>query len=82
MNLVPSLNQAEDAASPAAQAGPARGLVTVDGRTFPVKSSTLEARAEGGLAGSRLTQTYTNPYTEPLEVLYTLPLPVDGAVTG
>jgi Ca-activated chloride channel family protein len=60
----------------------ASGLVTVDGKTFPLRSASLEARAEGGLSESRLIQTYSNPYDEPLEVLYTLPLPADGAVIG
>src|SRR6059036_1376677 len=63
---------------------PARpsGLVSVDGRTYPLKSARLEARAEGGIAATTFTQTYGNPYEEPLEVLYTLPLPASGAVVG
>src|SRR5438046_9230184 len=58
------------------------GLVSVDGRTYPLKSAQLEARAEGGIAATTFTQTYGNPYEEPLEVLYTLPLPASGAVVG
>ncbi len=58
------------------------GLVSVDGRTYPLKSAGLDARAEGGVAATTFTQTYGNPYPEPLEVLYTLPLPATGAVTG
>src|SRR5512138_3196478 len=58
------------------------GLVSVDGKTYPLKSAAIDARAEGGIAFTRLTQTYSNPYSEPLEVQYTLPLPADGAVTG
>jgi Ca-activated chloride channel homolog len=67
-----------------AQAGQARvaGLVSLDGRAYPLKSSCIEAQAEGGIAGTKLTQIYDNPYQEPLEVLYTLPLPAEGAVTG
>jgi Ca-activated chloride channel homolog len=57
-------------------------LVSVDGRTYPLKSANLSTRAEGGIAATILTQTYENPYKETLEVLYTLPLPADGAVTG
>ena len=57
-------------------------LVSVDGRTYPLKSANLYARAEGGIAATTLTQTYENPYAEALEVLYTLPLPADGAVIG
>ncbi len=58
------------------------GLVSVDGRTYPLKSANINARAEGGIAATTFTQTYGNPYAEALEVLYTLPLPADGAVTG
>jgi Ca-activated chloride channel family protein len=60
----------------------AAGLVSVDGRTYPLESARLEGRAEGGIAVVTLTQTYHNPYQEPLEVQYTLPLPADGAVIG
>ncbi len=67
-----------------AQAGPARaaGLVSVKGDVYPLKSASIDARAEGGIAATKLTQSYDNPYREPLEVLYTLPLPADGTVTG
>jgi len=58
------------------------GLVSVDGRTFPLRSARIEARAGGGLASTTLVQEYGNPWPEPLEVLYTLPLPADGAVLG
>lgn len=63
---------------------PARtvGLVAVDGRTYPLKSAHINARAEGGVAATTFTQTYENPYQEPLEVFYTLPLPASGAVIG
>ena len=57
-------------------------LVSVDGKTYPLESAELKARAEGGMAMSTLAQTFANPYAEPLEVLYTLPLPADGAVLG
>ncbi len=59
-----------------------RGLVAVDGRSFPLKSAALRIRAEGGIASTALVQAYDNPYGEPLEVFYTLPLPADGAVIG
>ena len=61
---------------------PAARLVSVDGKTYPLESAELKARAEGGMAMSTLAQTFANPYAEPLEVLYTLPLPADGAVLG
>ncbi|MCP3982088.1 MAG: VWA domain-containing protein [bacterium] len=64
------------------QSGEASGLVTVDGRTFPLRSAALRSRAEGGIAETELTQRYENPYDEALEVLYTMPLPADAAVVG
>lgn len=57
-------------------------LVAVDGKTYPLESAAVTARAEGGFATSTLTQVYANPYDQPLEVQYTLPLPADGAVLG
>jgi len=64
------------------QAPAAATLVSVDGRTYPLESAHLLARAEGGVAMSTLVQAYANPHDEPLEVVYTMPLPADGAVTG
>ena len=64
------------------QATPGAALVTVNGRTYPLSSARIVARAEGGLALTTLTQEFRNPYDEPLEVRYTLPLPADGAVIG
>jgi len=61
---------------------PAASLVSVDGKTYPLESARLLARAEGGVATTTLLQTFANPHPEPLEVLYTLPLPADGAVLG
>src|SRR5690349_2479105 len=67
-----------------AQPGPSRGaaLVSIDGRVYPLTRASIIARARGGLAVSTLTQEFRNPFDEPLEVLYTLPLPADGAVLG
>jgi Ca-activated chloride channel family protein len=58
------------------------GLVAVDGRTFPLRAARLRSQARAGFAATTLTQEYANPYAEPLEVLYTMPLPADGAVVG
>lgn len=57
-------------------------LVSVDGRTYPLRSALIRGRAEGGLAQTTLVQEFHNPHAEPLEVLYTMPLPADGAVLG
>ena len=59
-----------------------RGLVAVDGRTYPLKSAAISARAGAGVAVATLVQEFENPHAEPLEAIYTLPLPADGAVVG
>jgi Ca-activated chloride channel family protein len=59
-------------------AGPA--LVALDGRRYPLESARAEVHAEGGIALTRFIQRFTNPHEIPLEVLYTLALPADGAV--
>lgn len=64
------------------QTVPSPGLVAVDGRTFPLSSARLSATAQGGLATTTLLQAYDNPHAEPLEVLYAMPLPADGAVAA
>lgn len=58
------------------------GLVSTDGKTFPLTHAGLKSQAQGGMAHSVLSQRYRNPHAEPLEVIYTLPLPADGAVLG
>src|SRR6185295_5737036 len=73
--------------SPQALANPGQArrapvLVSVDGRGYPLRSALLRGRAEGGLAQTTLVQEFSNPHDEPLEVLYTMPLPLDGAVLG
>ena len=57
-------------------------LVTADGRTLPLRSMRLLARAGGGQAAVTVVQTFTNGFDEPLQVRYLLPLPADAAVGG
>ncbi len=57
-------------------------LVSTCGRELPLTSVHLAAEAGGGIARVVLTQRFENPYAEPLEVRYLLPLPSDGAVSG
>ncbi len=59
-----------------------KGLVAVDGRVFPLEAVEIRSRAGAGIAWTILAQSYRNPYKVPLEVLYTLPLPADGAVVA
>jgi Ca-activated chloride channel family protein len=57
-------------------------LVTVDGRALPLVAASLAVDARGGIARVVLTQTFRNPFDEPLTVHYSLPLPHEGAVSG
>lgn len=57
-------------------------LVSLDGRTLPLRGARLRAEAKGGVARAILEQTFHNPYAEPLRVTYRMPLPADGAVSG
>ena len=57
-------------------------VVTADGRELPLRATRLVVRAQGGLATVRLLQAFANPFAEPLQVTYQLPLPADAAVAG
>jgi len=62
-----------------AVATPHPQLVSVDGKSYPLESARVRSRAEGGIAATTLVQCFENPHDEALEVIYTLPLPADGA---
>jgi Ca-activated chloride channel family protein len=61
---------------------PVSRLVSVEGRTLPLRAVSLRASAQGGLARVILEQRFENPHAEVLAVTYRLPLPADGAVSG
>ena len=64
--------------------GASRGaeLVTSDGRALALVSAALRGEAAGGIARLVLEQRFANPYDEALHVVYRMPLPADGAVSG
>src|SRR5688572_32831716 len=57
-------------------------LVAEDGRELALRAVALNVDACAGLARVTLEQRFANPYGEPLEVTYQVPLPADGAVGG
>lgn len=57
-------------------------LVASDGRTLPLKAASLTADAKAGVIRVVLEQRFVNPYDQPLQVTYQMPLPADGAVSG
>lgn len=76
MHPVPSHASSADASSSAGR------LVSTDGRSLPLRATSIETRASGGVARVVLKQRFENPYDEPLAVRYQVPLPADGAVSG
>jgi Ca-activated chloride channel homolog len=49
-------------------------------QVFPLKHTDVNARITGNLARVEVTQTFENPYNDPLEAIYTFPLPDQAAV--
>jgi serine/threonine protein kinase len=57
-------------------------VVTADGRSLPLVSASLRGTARGGIARLVLEQRFENRHAETLHVIYRMPLPPDGAVSG
>ena len=68
--------------TPAVSPSTGARLVSLDGRALPLVAASLAVDARGGIARVVLTQTFRNPFDEPLTVHYSLPLPHEGAVSG
>ncbi len=47
---------------------------------LPLEHTDVRLRVTGFVARATVTQTFTNPYAEPLEAVYVFPLPDDAAV--
>lgn len=47
---------------------------------FPLKRTSVHVKVSGPLAGTTVTQTFENMYTEVIEAIYTFPLPGDSAI--
>ena len=64
------------------EAEPVGGLFVPGGesRTFPLRHTDVQAQVSGNLARVEVTQTFENPYDEPLEAIYVFPLPDEAAV--
>lgn len=68
--------------APAAASANGARLVAADGRELLLRAAHLHVYARGGICRVELRQRWTNPYAEPLQVDYLLPLPADAAVSG
>lgn len=47
---------------------------------FPLKHTEVKAKIAGNLSRVEVTQTFENPFAEPLEAIYVFPLPDEAAV--
>ena len=47
---------------------------------FPLKHTEVKAKVSGNLSRVEVTQTFENPFTNPLEAIYVFPLPDEAAV--
>ncbi|MGF1537054.1 MAG: VIT domain-containing protein [Elainellaceae cyanobacterium] len=63
------------------------GLYTADGtegtlvgQTFTLQHTDMQAQVSGNLARVEVTQTFHNPFDQPLEAVYVFPLPDEAAV--
>lgn len=65
-------------------ARPTAGLYVPDGdgdrARFVLERTDVDARVSGNLARVEVTQTFSNPFEEPLEAVYVFPLPDEAAV--
>jgi len=73
-------NNANDATNP-----PVGGLYvqSEDGeqQVFPLKHTKVDAKIAGNVSQVEVTQTFSNPFEEPLEAVYVFPLPDEAAVS-
>lgn len=53
-----------------------------DGRqqVFPLKHTEVKAKVSGNVSRVEVTQTFENPFSDPLEAIYVFPLPDEAAV--
>ncbi|NER49051.1 MAG: after-VIT domain-containing protein [Symploca sp. SIO1A3] len=50
-------------------------------QVFPLKHTQVDAKISGNVSQVEVTQTFTNPFEEPLEAVYVFPLPDKAAVS-
>lgn len=57
-------------------------VTSEDGQTqvFPLKNTSVNATVSGNVAQVEVTQTFENPFEDPLEAVYVFPLPDEAAV--
>jgi Ca-activated chloride channel family protein len=78
----PSISTTSPEAKPTSQ--PTGGLYvqTEDGQqqVFPLERTEVKAKIAGNVSRVEVTQTFENPFKEPLEAVYVFPLPDEAAV--
>jgi Ca-activated chloride channel family protein len=75
----------------ATRTGPGEGVLVIAGgggsgaavgRSLPARETRVAASLVGFAARVRVRQTFNNPFDQPLEAIYTFPLPHQAAVSG
>lgn len=79
------LTQANPTNKPATKPDRATGglfVLSKDGqqKVFPLKHTEVKAKIAGNLSRVEVTQTFENPFKDPLEAVYVFPLPDEAAV--
>ncbi|WP_204102466.1 MULTISPECIES: VIT domain-containing protein [Spirulina sp. CCY15215] len=68
----------------AAPSAPTSGLFVLseegEPRVFPLKHTEVKAKVSGNVSRVEVTQTFENPFSDPLEAVYVFPLPDEAAV--
>ncbi|NES23011.1 MAG: after-VIT domain-containing protein [Symploca sp. SIO3E6] len=82
----PIIAQNSQRSSPNDTADPPIGGLYVqseDGQqqVFPLKHTQVDAKVAGNVSQVEVTQTFSNPFEEPLEAVYVFPLPEEAAVS-
>ena len=80
-----SRRQGDRPSAPTTPTAPTHGGLYVsseagESQAFPLEHTDVTAQVSGNVARVEVTQTFTNPYDEPLEAVYVFPLPDEAAV--
>ncbi|NEO87298.1 MAG: VWA domain-containing protein [Spirulina sp. SIO3F2] len=82
--MPPAIAQVQTETTPETATTPTSGLfvTTRDGeqRAFPLQHTEVDAQIAGNVSRVAVTQTFENPFDEPLEAIYVFPLPDEAAV--
>src|SRR3989338_7735567 len=83
LNKLSSETSTAQTNDPSMPPGGTLNVITKEGegvKEFPLKHTDVRAEIYGFISRVTVTQEFVNPYTEPIEAVYTFPLPQNAAV--